>query len=165
MLTKLEIELLVNEYPFLWPTHVYGDLLGKKVEDFDYSYCELSHLPEGWIRSFIPEFLVELKKLLIKYNLLDTYFVVTARDQAGYFYWLGNHTNQEIRDLISKYSKKVSNYCYVCGSPNVIYRSTWNRNLCYCCAHDDFNAMQKTVDYPLDFNEEYELLYFPSKIS
>lgn len=154
MLTKTEIEILVNEYPFLWPTHING----KKVENFNYSYCELSYLPEGWVRSFIPDFLSELKDILIKNDCLEKYFVVTAGVIDNHFNWRGNISLPEIYDLIKKYSKKVKKYCYYCGSPNVKYKSTWGPIECEFCALDDFEKSKKTVDYPINFEEEFELI-------
>ena len=141
MLTKTEIEILVSEYPFLWPTHVYGDLLGKKVENYDYSYCELSYFPDGWNRSFIPQFLQELKKILIKNNKLNDYFVVEAKAKGGYFYWLGNYENDEIRNLIAKYSKEIKCHCYMCGSKYVQHRSAWGHIVCDLCAIKDFHDL------------------------
>lgn len=158
MLTKSEIKALVDEYPFLWPTHVYDNLVGKRVEDYDYSYCELSYLPEGWIKSFIPRFLHDLKSILIKNNQLDKYFVVTTRALGGYFNWVGNIETPEITNLILKYRKEISKYCYFCGSSNIKYKSTWNMFMCPCCAKKDFDEFQKTVDYTLNFDEEFELI-------
>lgn len=154
MLTNTEIKILIDEYPFLWPTHVDG----KKVENFDYSYCELSRLPEGWIRSFIPDFLRELKEILIKNNCLTKYFVVTADVINNHFNWVGNVWLSEIQDLIKKYSKKTKHYCYYCGSPNVKYRSTWGPFECEFCALEDFRKSSQVADYPINFEEEFELV-------
>lgn len=158
MLTKDEIKILVDEYPFLWPTLIENGKFKGKVYPYDYSYCEISYLPEGWIRSFIPNFLKELKQILINHDIFNSYFIYKVGVNCFKLEWIGSIQLPEILDLITKYNKLIKNYCYDCGNiPS--YRSTWGFVVCNDCAHRRYNwELKRFPDEKFNWNDEYELL-------
>ena len=101
-MSKQRIKELVDEYPFFFFIHIYGDDFGKKVEPYEYDWCEISALPYGWQLTFIPDFLKELKELLIKENLLDDYWVIYTKEKYGTFRWKGSIETDEIDALIDR---------------------------------------------------------------
>ena len=76
MLTIEQNKELVDKYPFLWPRYLNSDDFGQKWKPYDYNYTELDNLPDGWVNSWVPRFLDEVKDILIKKNLLNDYFIV-----------------------------------------------------------------------------------------
>lgn len=154
MLTKEQIKELVDEYPFLWPRIMENNKI-LKVNPYNYEYCELSTLPSGWINSFIPNFLKELKNILLKYNILNQYYIYYVRSYNGKFEWVGSHNSlDDIKELISKYNNELNCYCVDCGKIPV-YRSTWNYFICEDCAKKEFVAIKKRESF-VTWDEEFE---------
>lgn len=156
-LSREWIKKLVDEYPFLWTRHIYGEDFGKRVEPYNYEWCEVSCLPEGWQVTFIPDFLKELKELLIKENLFDNYWVIYTKEKYGTFRWKGSVETDKIDALIEKYNEILKHYCTWCGDKNVKYRSTWGEVVCEDCAKEFFHYNKEECK-DVQFEHEFILI-------
>lgn len=109
MLTVEQNKELVDKYPFLWPRYLNSDDFGERWELYDYNYTELDNLPDGWVNSWVPKFLDEVKDILIKKNLLNDYFVVRfVHTLWNKFNFKGNIYIPEITELVKKYSTELN---------------------------------------------------------
>lgn len=162
MLTAEQNKELIDKYPFLWPRYLDSYYFGEKWEPYDYNYTELNNLPDGWVNSWVPKFLDDVKNILIKKNLLDDYFIVrfvhTLWNKINY---KANIDIPEITELVKKYSNKLNNYCMFCGKPPV-YKSTWGFYACKECAKNDFYETQAMFDHEIKWEDEYENLIYAS---
>ena len=163
MLTKEERKELIDKYPFLYPRHSIPNQFGEKWKPYNYEWFDLDHLPDGWIKSWIPNFLSDVKAILIykKYNL-DDYFVVRMKHELwNKFIWIANINISEINRLVEDYNKYLDNYCIFCGSKPV-YKSTWGFYACRDCAKKDFDetqAMYDIFDDKIKWEDEYQNIY------
>ena len=152
MLTKEERKQMIDKYPFLYPRW----LNGKKIENYNYEYCELDTLPQGWINSWILKFFNDIKFILIEKDLIDEYFIVRMNHRLWKsFEYKANIDIPEIDDLVKKYSSELDNYCIFCGKKPK-YRSTWGFYACLPCARNDFYETQAVFDDEVNWEDEYE---------
>ena len=162
MLTVEQNKELVDKYPFLWPRYLNSDNFGEKWEPYNYDYTELDNLPDGWVNSWVPKFLNEVKDILIKKNLLNDYFVVRfVHTLWNKFNFKGNIDIPEITELVKKYSAELNQYCMFCGK-EPIYKSTWGFYACKECAKNDFYKTQAMFDDEIKWEDEYENLIYAS---
>lgn len=162
MLTVEQNIELVNKYPFLWPRYLNSDNFGEKWEPYNYDYTELDNLPDGWVNSWVPKFLEEVKEILIKKNLLNDYFVVRfVHTLWNKFNFKGNIDIPEITELVKKYQTELAKYCMFCGKEPV-YKSTWGFYACKECAKNDFYQTQAMFNNELKWEDEYENLIYAS---
>ena len=162
MLTVEQNIELVNKYPFLWPRYLNSDNFGEKWEPYNYDYTELDNLPDGWVNSWVPKFLEEVKEILINKNLLNDYFVVRfVHTLWNKFNFKGNIDIPEITELVKKYQTELAKYCMFCGKEPV-YKSTWGFYACKECAKNDFYQTQAMFNNELKWEDEYENLIYAS---
>lgn len=162
MLTVEQNKELVDKYPFLWPRYLDNENFGKKWEPYNYEYTELDNLPDGWVNSWVLNFLEEINEILIEKDLLDNYFIVRMSQELWHkFKYKANIDIPEIEELVEKYSKNLDNYCIFCGKPPV-YKSTWGFYACKECAKNDFYETQAMFDDKIKWEDEYENLIYPS---
>lgn len=127
---QIKNKQLIEEYPFLLPKNVFS---GDVPEDYDYSYTLLDEIPQGWLNSFIPDFLKELKEALIKDNLLDDYFILQIKEKWGYLHWYDNGRTESVDKIITKYEKISQDFCIRCGKKATKMTSGWITYVCDAC--------------------------------
>lgn len=88
-------EGIISEYPFV------------RVADF-------SELPIGWINLFI-EMVKELKPVLDKNGLADTFQFVQVKEKYGQLRCYTNHHNDEVYEIIRRYEEASAYVCLNCG--------------------------------------------------
>lgn len=106
----------------------YKDYVNDMREQFDANTEELSNLPEGWVKAFVPQMKDEL------FNALGSYVEDFVIDQAKekwaalrvYWHWKDrercehewhdlNELTQTIREIIYKYTDISFETCMICG--------------------------------------------------
>lgn len=108
-------------------------------EDFEDNFeCALDSIPDGWMKSFIPQFKEELFDALgayadeimfyqikEKFGVLTVYWNFPDKD----YYTDANRTDIDklipiVKNIIKKYEDISKNTCVVCGKPST-YMTTW----------------------------------------
>lgn len=125
-----ENKKLIELYPFLLP---------QNVKNYDYSWTELDSLPIGWKKAFGLLICEDIKKELVKNNLLDSYCVIEIKEKYGSLRWYDFNATKEITNIITKYEHISSFVCVDCGKINVpIYDFGWISPNCPKCLYDKF---------------------------
>lgn len=151
MLTNNERKELIKMYPFLYPRW----LNGKKLENYDYEFHDLDKLPDGWLKSWVPEFLDKVNRIIINKNIQDDYFITRLDHYLWHrFNYKANIDVPEIEELVKEYSKTLDNYCMFCGK-TPCYKSTWGFYACDECAKKDFYETQEISDDKLKWEDEF----------
>lgn len=127
---QIKNKQLIEEYPFLLPKNVFS---GEIPKDYDYSYTLLDEIPEGWLKSFIPDFLKELKEALIKDNFLNDYFILQIKEKWGYLHWYDSGRTELVDKVITKYEKISQDFCIRCGKEATKMTSGWITYVCDDC--------------------------------
>ena len=112
-------------------------------DDFDI----MDQLPKGWVDSFGHIFLEELDKEIKKSEIEDEYIVLWARESFYGFQWCDIPSNENIGNIVKKYSIISQYICKECGKPNVSALGINNGNpICRDC-------YEKHVEYTLPYEE------------
>ena len=123
--------LMIESFPFLLPRNRWT---GKVSEDFDYTYNEMSAMPDGWAREFGFEMLCELERALREDGILDDYRITDIKEKYGTLRWYDNCTSKRVMDIINKYCCMSIDVCLYCGRPTYYQTRGWISNVCKKCA-------------------------------
>lgn len=130
---QLKNWILVNKYPFLIPRY---DWSGEIIEDYDYMSTYLDDIPVGWKIAFGEMMCEEIKQELIRYNYLDGFRIIQAKEKFGglRIYTNGEPIGCKVRQIIDKYSALSENICVICGKPDVpMTHNGWYSPYCKEC--------------------------------
>lgn len=131
---KLYNKKLCKKYPWLIPeSHWYtGHILKKR--DWDYSWTWYGDMPRGWRKCFGDMMLEELDAAIRKAGLIGTYQVIQVKEKFGSLHWYHSGYNQEIDDIVTKYSYISENVCVQCGEIDVpMVNDSWISPICFSC--------------------------------
>lgn len=129
---------LIEKYPWLCPERKDD---GSIAKHYDYSYTELDFLPKGW-HNMVLEMCENLKPMLEKHGLFDTYALSEVKEKWGalcwYDYILDFHCDipWDVRALIYDYFDKSKETCIVCGA-----QKTAEKFLCEGCEYDRWRGL------------------------
>lgn len=125
--------ILCGKYPFLIPRY---DWSGEIIEDYDYTSTYLDDIPVGWKISFGEMMCEEIKQELVRFNYLEDFRIVQAKEKYGQLriYTNGEPIGCKVQEIIDKYSILSENICIVCGKPDVpITNNGWISPYCKKC--------------------------------
>lgn len=115
-------------------------------EDFDHNFeCAIDGIPDGWMKSFMPQFKDELFEALGAYADEIMFYQIKEKFGELTVYWnfpdKEYYTDEDIReinelipvvqDIIKKYVQISKNTCAVCGEP-ATYMTTWGYIAPFC---------------------------------
>lgn len=129
---------LIEKYPWLCPERKDD---GSIAKHYDYSYTELDFLPKGW-HNMVLEMCENLKPMLEKHGLFDTYALSEVKEKWGalcwYDYILDFHCDipWDVRALTYDYFDKSKETCIVCGA-----QKTAEKFLCEGCEYDRWRGL------------------------
>ena len=123
---------LIENYPFITP----NDINGTRIENPDYSSTLLDDIPEGWKVGFGYFFCEDLKDLLVKLDMLDTFQILQIKEKFGKLCVYTNTDNEHIQSLIDSYSERSLHCCADCASQDAIpIKALHVVPLCERCFH------------------------------
>lgn len=123
-------QIMIEEFPFLMPRNRWTGLIS---DQFDYSYNELSVMPDGWLIAFGYEFMTELKNVLIKDDFLYKYTITDIKEKYGTLRWYDFGCSEEAHKIILKYCNRSAEVCQLCGKPATVMTRGWIGYLCAKC--------------------------------
>lgn len=132
-----ENKRIIKRYPFLGVK----DESGKYYDDFTW----LDSLPDGW-RTLALLMSEEIREDLLKYDYLDKYKIIEAKEKYGSMniYDCGIPEESKVFDILSKYNILSQNVCCSCGKPDVPIAGGWISPWCDVCYHgDDWRELSK----------------------
>lgn len=141
---------LVEEYPYLLPRNVWT---GEVVEDYDYSWTELDHVPEGWIELFL-HMCEEIREPLIQANYINEFRFLQIKEKYGSLRVYTAGAPQEVYDIIQKYEALSERICVTCGKPATKISQGWICPYCDECAEK--LGRRKFINIEEWFGEEDE---------
>lgn len=141
---------LIRKYPWVEPCNVWS---GKRISDcsgsdgeegfwpgnptdhpdYDYTYTELDHLPDGWRLAFGEQLCEELNTALNKTNFADDYRITEIKEKWGGLRWYDNGSTTEMQDIIDKYESLSFRTCINCGKPAKWVTRGWISPYCDSC--------------------------------
>ena len=116
------------------------------LEDFEYNFdAALDSVPDGWMKSFIPQFKNELFNTLGTYADEITFYQIKQKFDELVVYWnfpdKDYYTNNDyeeleklvpiIQDIIRKYTEISKNTCVKCGKA-ATYTTTYGYITPFC---------------------------------
>lgn len=132
---------LIEEYPFLLPRNCWS---GKVLDGFDYTFTELNAMPIGWRKAFGKQLLEDVKKELVKNDLLENYRIMQIKEKFGTLRWYDNGATQGLNDILMKYEHISQFTCIECGKVNVpIFNHGWIEPYCCSCFNRYIKGFQK----------------------
>lgn len=133
---------LIENYPFITP----NDINGKRIENPDYSSTLLDDIPEGWKVGFGYFFCEDLKDLLVKLDLLDSFQILQIKEKFGKLCVYTNSDNRHIHSLIDRYSERSLHCCVDCASQDAMpIKALHVVPLCKRCFHRYFPESEYIV--------------------
>ena len=130
---QLKNWILCGKYPFLISRY---DWSGEIIEDYDYTSTYLDDIPVGWKIAFGEMMCEEIKQELVRFNYLDDFRIVQAKEKYGQLriYTNGEPIGCKVQEIIDKYSVLSENICIICGKPDVpIINNGWISPYCKKC--------------------------------
>ena len=134
---------LCKRYPFLIPK----DWEGKVPKDFDYSYTEWDALEDGWHEAFGDMLLEELRESLVKTNDLKTFRIEQIKEKWGALRLYYHGGNDEVDNIIDKYSHLSENICMICGKPDVYMT---NKGWIFPCCKECWESNKRNTNIPYE---------------
>ena len=126
---------LIEKYPFLLPRSVWTD---EPFDDYDYSYTEIDSLPNGWRIAFGEMMMEEIGESLAKTGNLETFRFDQIKEKYGQLRCYNHGGNEEVDNIIEKYSNLSENICIICGKPDVYMTGGgWICPICKECWEND----------------------------
>lgn len=120
----LNAKELIELYPFLKINNSYYNS-EKEITWLDF-------MPQGWVETIGLPLCRELKDKLNELNMLEDYEVFQVKEKYGELRWYDNG-NDEIENIIDKYTTLSKNTCAECGKPAVILTKGYILPLCNKC--------------------------------
>ena len=117
---------LFIKYPFLQARNVWT---GKKYWDFNL----LENIPKGWRKAFGKQFIKDLRKVLIRTDMLRTFQFSEIKEKYGTLRLDNNGTTPEVDKVITYYEFLSMGYCHLCGKPARYETKGWIEYLCEDC--------------------------------
>ena len=107
-------------------------------------YTKMSDMPIGWRCAFGIEFLDELYNALSKLSPTDRFlFTITCiKEKFGELRVYVTHSNEEIRNIIDKYTKLSRTTCIQCGAPATKVTTDWISPYCDKCVPKRMNGKE-----------------------
>lgn len=136
---------LVEEYPFLLPRKLSTDTISNS---YDYQYTLLDDMPIGWRENFGIELCDEILQVLKKYNMVNDYRIFQIKEKFGELRIYGNWGNEELDEVIKKYTDYSRIVCYRCGERAVFY--DLYKTMCPIC-HNCAEELDKQDHLCVDF--------------
>lgn len=124
---------LFIKYPFLQPRNVWT---GKKYWDFN----KLENIPRGWRKAFGKQFVRDLRKALIKDNILHEFQFTQIKEKYGELRLYNNGEGPATREVIRYYEFLSQGYCINCGKPARYMTEGWIEYLCEKCFDETENT-------------------------
>ena len=144
---------LIEKYPFLLPRNVWTDAV---VDNFDYSFCLLKdEIPQGWWKCFGEILCEDLKEILVKYDLLDTFRFSQCKEKFGQLRLYDNGHPAEWADHLWAWEYISEHTCIQCGEFPVPMRyDSWISPWCDECfqKHLDKQHSTRTIDSFVESN-------------
>lgn len=134
---------LCKRYPFLIPK----DWEGKVPKDFDYSYTEWDALEDGWREAFGDLLLEEIRESLVKTGNLKTFGIDQLKEKWGSMRLYYHGGNDEVDEIIEKYSHLSENICMICGKPDVYMT---NKGWIFPCCKECWEANKRNTNIPYE---------------
>ena len=131
---KLATKKLVKKYPWLQPSaHWYNGRIIKK-RDWNYSWTWYDDMPKGWKKCFGKMFLEELDIAIRKAGLYNVFGIDQLKEKYGRLECYVHGFNDEINQIIDKYSYISQNVCISCGTIDVpMVNDSWISPFCFSC--------------------------------
>lgn len=111
--------------------------MNKKYKWLGENYNNSLDIPDGWYKAFGEDMIEELNKILIKYNLVNSYEILQIKEKFGQLRWYGAGVSEEAWDeygkWLSKYEELSSNTCIKCGKDATHMSKGWILPLCDNC--------------------------------
>lgn len=134
----MEMKEYLDKYPWLRTMNLYT---GKVDNDF----CALQDLPQGWVDAFGELLCEELDIAIKKAGFQDEFVILQAKEKYGQLRLYHSPSNQEINDIVNKYSLLSENICCICGAVDVpmLTRLGWISPFCEDCFNKHINDTRK----------------------
>lgn len=120
---------LCERYPFLLPR----DWEDKVPKGYDYSYTKLDEMPVGWRIAFGEQMCADIMEILEKENTVEEYRVLQIKEKFGELRWYSNYYNEELENIIRKYTELSRETCIRCGKPAEFMNAGWMSAFCGDC--------------------------------
>lgn len=146
MLTILKNKFLCWRYPF----YKFINRDGK----VDYSTTWYDLIPYGWRKAFGRQFSRELKRTLIKENLLTNFTFTDIKEKYGTLRIYCSKYSEAIDKLLNKYELLSIDYCINCGRPTVVQSGYYT--LCnHCNQRNKMNSKAPIDEFIMLSTEEF----------
>ena len=153
--TKQYNKYLIEKYSFLLPRNVKTDAV---VDNFDYSFCLLKdEIPKGWWKFFGESLCDDLKDILIRNGLLDTFRFVECKEKFGQIRLYDNGHPEEWAEHLWAWEYISEHTCCICGTFPVPMRNDgWMCPYCDNCFSEYSYAVKKGISMEqLTCNKEF----------
>lgn len=98
---------------------------------------EWDAVEKGWRKAFGNEYLKELKKQLIKDNMLYSWRITQIKEKWGRFQLYCNYGSDDLYKIIDKYEDLSWNICINCGKPSTHISVGWISPYCKECSEKE----------------------------
>lgn len=117
----------IAQYPWLRLRSLYTGKICTQTDAYD-------DIPEGWQIAFGEMLLEELDKVIKEKNMVDTFVFEQVKEKFGRLVMYVNTSDQDIHDILDKYSVLSENICINCGKPDVpMLNMNWISPFCEDC--------------------------------
>lgn len=146
-LTKEEVKVLVDRYPFLKPYNVFS---GELPDNYDYEYIFPLEIPVGWERMFL-QMCEDIRQPLIDCDFLDKFRLVQCKEKFAELRVYHNGAPKKVCDIIAKYEQMSYYICSQCGKPAEYITSGWMIPLCGDC----YDKLKNPKCEKIEFQDYY----------
>ena len=117
----------ITQYPWLRLRSLYTGEICTETDAYD-------DIPEGWQIAFGEMLLQELDTVIKAKGLADTFVFEQVKEKFGRLVMYVNTADQDIHDILNKYSVLSENICINCGKPDVaMLNMNWISPFCEEC--------------------------------
>ena len=117
----------IAQYPWLRLRSLYTGEICTETDAYD-------DIPEGWQIAFGEMMLKELDALIKQKNMVDTFVFEQVKEKFGRLVMYVNVSDQDIHNVLDKYSVLSENICILCGKPDVpMLNMNWISPYCEDC--------------------------------
>lgn len=117
----------ITQYPWLRLRSLYTGKICTQTDAYD-------DIPEGWQIAFGEMLLHELDAIIKEKNMVDTFVFEQVKEKFGRLVMYVNTSDQDIHDILDKYSILSENICINCGKPDVpMLNMNWISPICEGC--------------------------------
>lgn len=117
----------IAEYPWLRLRSLYTGEICTETDAYD-------DIPEGWQIAFGEMLLKELDLVIKEKGMVDTFVFEQVKEKFGRLVMYVNTMDQDIHNILDKYSVLSENICINCGKPDVhMLNMCWISPFCKEC--------------------------------